>query len=163
MNSYVSDLRNLVGHSPIMYCAATVAVLLGDQILLQKRHDTGEWGLHGGAVELGEHPEETAKRELLEETGLIADELAFAKIFAGKEHHYHYPNGDEVYIVDILYFCKSFTGTLKPQRDEVDRLQWFPLNHIPMERFGLDIPLFSWIEKAMLEHPPCSTPAEFIE
>jgi ADP-ribose pyrophosphatase YjhB (NUDIX family) len=31
----------------------------------------GWWTLPGGGVEFGEHPEETARRELLEETGLL--------------------------------------------------------------------------------------------
>ena len=40
-------------------------------ILLQRRTDDGLWGLPGGALEPGDSLEEAARRELLEETGLV--------------------------------------------------------------------------------------------
>ena len=45
--------------------------------------------------------------------------------------HYIYPNGDEVSIIDIVYVCKEFSGTLKCQQGEVDDLKFFRVNEIP--------------------------------
>lgn len=39
---------------------------------MQQRTDCGSWGYAGGSVELGESVEQTAERELFEETGLKA-------------------------------------------------------------------------------------------
>jgi 8-oxo-dGTP pyrophosphatase MutT (NUDIX family) len=57
--------------------AAVVYAERGDDILLLKRAAgsalAGQWFLPGGAVERGELPEEGARRELIEESGLEID------------------------------------------------------------------------------------------
>lgn len=58
------------------------------------------------------------KRELFEEMGLIADELEFFMINSGEETHYTYPNGDEVYNVEIIYICRKYHGNIKRQEEE---------------------------------------------
>ncbi|EIT83727.1 MutT/NUDIX family protein [Fictibacillus macauensis ZFHKF-1] len=45
------------------------------EILLQLRSDNNCWGLAGGSLEIGETLEQAAKRELFEETGLIANHV----------------------------------------------------------------------------------------
>jgi 8-oxo-dGTP pyrophosphatase MutT (NUDIX family) len=146
MADYVREIRKLIGHAPFQYCTVTVAVLDGNLVLLQKRLDTGEWGLHGGSVELGEHPEAAARRELFEETGLTAGALEPAGVFAGEDHHYFYPNGDETYVIDHLYLCREWTGTLQPQAEEVTELRWFPLATPPDAVFPLDRPLIEALQ-----------------
>ncbi len=46
----------------------------------KKRYEGG-WGLPGGLMELGESLEDTAKREVFEETGLRIANLQFLGIF----------------------------------------------------------------------------------
>ncbi|MGK5446383.1 NUDIX hydrolase [Streptomyces radiopugnans] len=41
-------------------------------ILLQRRRDTGQWALPGGAQDIGETAAQCAVRECLEETGIVA-------------------------------------------------------------------------------------------
>jgi 8-oxo-dGTP pyrophosphatase MutT (NUDIX family) len=58
---------------PLYGLSAVVYAERGDEILLLKRAGgalTGQWFLPGGAVERGELPEEGARRELVEESGL---------------------------------------------------------------------------------------------
>ena len=52
--------------------------------MLQYRSDTYDWGVPGGAMELGETTEETARRELFEETGLNAKIMQFIGVLSGK-------------------------------------------------------------------------------
>ena len=75
--------------------------------------------------------EEAAKRELYEETGLIANKLELFGVFSGPDLHYIYPNGDEVSNVDIVYLCKDYSGELKCQDSEVSDLRFFPLDRLP--------------------------------
>ena len=107
MSNYIMDLRKIVGHRPLLQVGAGVIVedALG-RVLLQLRSDNHCWGYAGGSVELDEVVEEAAKRELFEETGLVANELSLFGVFSGKETHYIYPNGDEVSNIDIVFICK---------------------------------------------------------
>ena len=132
MSSYIMDLRKIVGHRPLLQVGASVIVEDKEgRILLQLRSDNHCWGYAGGSVELDEDVEEAAKRELFEETGLVAKELTLFGVFSGKDTHYVYPNGDEVSNVDIVYICKDYSGDLLCQEGEVDALKFFPIDQIP--------------------------------
>ena len=134
MSNYIMDLRKVVGHAPLLQCAGSVIIENENgEILLGKRTDNHNWGYAGGSIELNETVEECAKRELFEETGLIADELEFFMVNSGPEVHYIYPNGDEVYNVEIIYLCRKYHGTLKRQEEEVEELRFFALADIPAE------------------------------
>jgi 8-oxo-dGTP pyrophosphatase MutT (NUDIX family) len=132
MTDYIKSLRKNVGHAPIIQCGGSViAINEKNEILLEKRRDNGCWGYAGGSVELNEIVEETAKRELFEETGLTANKLELYGVFSGPELYYIYPNGDEVSNIDIVYICRDYDGELKCEENEVSELFFFPLDKIP--------------------------------
>jgi 8-oxo-dGTP pyrophosphatase MutT (NUDIX family) len=133
MNEYVNTMRKYIGHERLILVGAGVFLYKDGRILLQKRRDSGLWADHGGCVEIGETLEETAKRELFEETGLIAKNLEFFNVYSGKEMFYTYPNGDKVYLIGTFFFCEDFEGTIKPDKNEVLELKWFEIDKIPKE------------------------------
>ena len=129
---YILDLRKYVGHRPLIQVGASVIVEDPQgRILLQLRADNHCWGTCGGSIEPDERVEDAARRELSEETGLTAESLTLFGVFSGPELHYVYPNGDEVSNIDIVFLCRSFTGELKPQADEVEMLRFFSIEEIP--------------------------------
>ncbi|HLQ97499.1 MAG TPA: NUDIX domain-containing protein, partial [Candidatus Dormibacteraeota bacterium] len=83
------------------------------------------------SLEPGETLEDVAKRELQEETGLIANELTYFQTFSGNEFYYKYPNGDEVYNVITAYLCHDYTGILRVDEAEVKALRFFNFNKLP--------------------------------
>lgn len=137
MSNYIMDLRQIVGHRPLLQVGASVIVEDGQgRLLLQLRSDNHCWGYPGGSVELDEVVEEAAKRELFEETGLVANSLTLFGIFSGPSTHYIYPNGDEVSNVEIVYVCKDYSGELRCQDGEVDALKFFEAERIPDNLFS---------------------------
>ena len=148
MSGYIMDLRKIVGHRTLIQCAASVIIVNeSGEILLGKRTDNHKWGYFGGSIEIDEKPEDCAKRELYEESGLTADELTFFMINSGPEAHYIYPNGDEVSNVEIVYVCEKYYGEPEAQKDEIEELRYFALSDISMDM--ISPPIIPVIEKYM--------------
>ena len=128
---YILQLRQFIGHRPILMVGATTLVL-DDQnrLLLMRRSDTGCWGIPGGATEPGEVVENAARRETLEETNLEIGEMSLFGVFSGPEFYFKYPNGDEVYNVTIVYLSRDWHGEVK-LNDEHTEWGWFAATDIP--------------------------------
>ncbi len=134
MSEYIKDLRKIVGHRTIIQCAASIICINGQgQLLLGKRTDNHLWGYSGGSAEIDEKVEDTARRELFEEMGLTAEQLELFYINSGPETHYIYPNGDEVSNVEIVFTCRKYHGTLKPQPEEIEELRFFAPSEIDID------------------------------
>ena len=130
--SYISNLRKYIGHEPLINIGATVIVMNGKNgILLNLRSDTNTWGIIGGGMELGESLEETAARELMEESNLTAEHFKLIDLLSGEELYFKYPNGDETYTVIALYRAIGVSGKLKINDDESCKLQYFPTDKLP--------------------------------
>jgi ADP-ribose pyrophosphatase YjhB (NUDIX family) len=138
-DDYISKLRKCVGHQPLLMVGASVLALNDkDEVLMLKRADTHDWGIPGGSMELGEMAEQTARRELLEETNLTAHELELFGVFSGPEQYFQYPNGDEVYNVSVVYIARGVRGKLKINDGENSDPAYFDLAHLP-ENIGSPI------------------------
>ena len=132
MNKYMKDIRELIGNMPVLVCGASV-ILENDrgEVLLILRSDNKKWSYPGGCVDLNEIVEHSAKRELLEEAGVIAKSLELFGVFSGEELWHTYPNGDQISIVDVVYLCKDYSGEIKADLVESDDVGFFSLENLP--------------------------------
>ena len=132
MDDYLKELRKRTNHMPLVL-PHSVVVLFNEEgkVLLEERADDGYFDFPGGGIDLKESAEDAARRELLEETGLVALELEFFKLYSGEITHYIYFNGDEIYGVDAVYLCHKYEGKLAPQKEEVKSLKFYSLDDMP--------------------------------
>lgn len=138
ISDYLAGLRRHVGHDLLMMpCAA--AIIRDDQggVLLQRRSDTGTWGVPGGALDPDEHPAQACVREVHEETGLIVRPVS---VVAVETHPITaYPNEDVVQPICIVFACEVEGGKLGSLDGESLELRFFPVEELPdvdlVERF----------------------------
>ena len=116
-----------------------VLILKDNKILLGKRqndpkkansalHGEGTWTMPGGKLEFQESFEDTAVRELGEETGMKAKSLKFISIANDKVEDAHF--------VTIGMLCDDFEGSPKVMEpDKITEWEWFDLNNLPKPMF----------------------------
>ncbi len=147
---YIHELRQLVGHRPIIMVGSGVLLVREGQVLLQRRKDNRLWGIPGGSLEPGESLEEAAIRETYEEVGLVIDELTLFKVYSGKDQFYTYPNGDQIYDVCVAYLTRNFHGELLADASEVLELAFFPIRELPADLNPLDRPVLMDLQHSIL-------------
>ncbi len=99
----------------------------------------GRWNGFGGKVAEGESIEEAARRELLEECGLEADNMKKQGIL-----HFDFQDTDQKPLEAHVFRVDKFKG--EPRETEEMRPQWFHADEIPFKDMWPDdiywIPLF---------------------
>ncbi len=136
---------------PVLVAAGVVVRRDDGAVLLQLRSDDGTWGPPGGGLHPGETLEQAARRELTEETGLVAGELRLLDVYSGPDFVVRYPDGNAAYVVGATYETAGATGDPTPDGDETAALAWFATDALPSQvntfnrlvlgRVGLVVPV----------------------
>ncbi len=132
---YIQFLRSKIGAAPLILLGTTVFLFKEEgKCLMMKRKDNGKWSCPGGMLEPGESLEQAARREVLEETGILVEKLTLVSMVSGEKLIYRYPNGDEVYNVTAIYTADMpLDFRLSPHDDEAIEFDWFDYNTLPKE------------------------------
>jgi ADP-ribose pyrophosphatase YjhB (NUDIX family) len=134
---YIKHLRSMVGQEKVIMVVAGAFVFdEGNCLLLQQRTDNRQWGLPGGFMELGEKVQDTARREVFEETGIKLEKLELFGIYSGPEYDKTFSNGDQVSMVQIIFSCKQYKGALVEDNEESLKNRFFDLNNLPENIFA---------------------------
>lgn len=130
---YIEDLREIVGHRPLIFVGAVTIIIdeMGRLLLQQRKFPHGAWGITGGLMELGESTEDVARREIMEETGLKVDKLNLINVYSGPENYIKAENGDEFYVVTVAYYSEGFEGDLIIDKSESITFEFFYPNELP--------------------------------
>jgi ADP-ribose pyrophosphatase YjhB (NUDIX family) len=126
---FIQRLRSRVGHEPLWLVGVTAVVLRGEEVLLVRRADFGEWSPVAGIVEPGEHTATTAEREALEEAGVEAVVERLAGVSVSRK--YTYPNGDRTQYTNLTYRLRYVSGEARVNDDENTEVGWFRLDALP--------------------------------
>ena len=93
------------------------------ELLLIKNRNGGHWSFPKGHVEEGETEEQTAVREIMEETGIeVMLDTSFRRVIT------YSPKKETT--KDVIYFlAKAVTYDYTPQEEEIAQIKWVEINH----------------------------------
>jgi 8-oxo-dGTP pyrophosphatase MutT (NUDIX family) len=130
---YIENIRQKIGHMPLILAGAVVLIQNAEgSVLFQKRREpVNRWGIPGGLMELRESPEDTAIREVREETGLVISDLKLLGVYSSSGRMSTAGNGDQYYPLTIAYVTSHFEGTLQVDPEESLDYRFFPLDELP--------------------------------
>ncbi|AIQ45760.1 NTP pyrophosphohydrolase [Paenibacillus sp. FSL R7-0273] len=128
--NYIKWIRSKVGHDLIfLNFAGGIICNERNEVLLQRRGDSDQWGFPGGAMELGESAEETAIREIYEETGLKVKAEHLIGVYT--KYYHQYSSGDRAQTISFFFQCKHIQGELTIDGNETLELRYFSHNELP--------------------------------
>lgn len=118
--------------------SATVAVIMNgkEEILVARRAKEpakGTLDLPGGFADSMETAEEAVAREVLEESGM---RVTGVKYLFSLPNKYIY-SGFEEHTLDMFFLCRTEPGDTPVANDDVEELEWIPLDDLDPELFGL--------------------------
>ncbi len=98
------------------------AVVVDDEgrILLQRRSDSGNWALPGGAMDIGETFAQSVVREVKEETGFDVRIERIVGIYSDPGHVFAYDDGEVRQEFNICLACAIVGGELSVSSESTD-------------------------------------------
>ncbi|MGO3635653.1 MAG: NUDIX hydrolase [Pseudolactococcus laudensis] len=132
MENYVETIRRKIGHDLLVLVGANVIIYNTHHEYLLQQRANGNWGLMGGLMEVGESLEETAIREVYEESGLTIESLMQLQTFSGTAFRFKLKNEDEIYAVTTLFLANQVSGEMAYDgNDETLNLKYFSYQDLP--------------------------------
>ncbi|OFX24789.1 MAG: NUDIX hydrolase [Bacteroidetes bacterium GWA2_31_9] len=100
-------------------------------LLIKRKHEPFEnhWALPGGFMDMDETIENAASRELLEETGLIIENLKQFKTYSSINRD---PRGRTV---SVIFYGFVDENQLPKAGDDATEVKWFNINDLPKLAF----------------------------
>lgn len=80
---------------------------------------------------MAESTEDTARREVKEETNLTLGKLNLLNVYSGADQYIKAENGDEFYVVTTAYFTNDYNGEMKAENSESIQLKFCNLEELP--------------------------------
>ena len=122
---------NFVHYANSEPTACAVCVDDRGRVLLARRANEpfkGYWDLPGGFLEEGEHPLDTIRRELREETSLEVEPLDFVGLWVDR---YAYETRTAA-TLNLYWTARVLSGSPEPA-DDVSELAWFAPGKLPAD------------------------------
>jgi ADP-ribose pyrophosphatase YjhB (NUDIX family) len=121
--------------------SVSAVILHEGRLLLMRRADSGQWGLPGGSVEIGETVTTAIEREVREETGYEVTVGRLVGVYSDPRFQVvRYPDGRVWHYVSLCFACDLRGGEPRPQPGEALDLDWVDPDGLPADLVPLHRP-----------------------
>ncbi len=115
------DDEQHIGAAVILLDVTKKKVLLGKR---KNAYKAGCYGLPGGRLSVGESLEACAKRELLEEVGIVASHIQYLGVIREWQETYDF--------IHFTYICTGWSGEITlVEPNKCDGWNWFDIHDLP--------------------------------
>jgi ADP-ribose pyrophosphatase YjhB (NUDIX family) len=112
--------------------SVSAVIFRDDRLLLQQRADSGQWGLPGGSVEIGETVTAAVAREVREETGYEVRVGRLVGVYSDPRFQVvRYPDGRVWHYVNLCFLADVIGGQARLAPGETLAVDWFPPDALP--------------------------------
>lgn len=123
-------------NSSVVRVGVSVVIRRGRDVLLGKRlmsHGVGRWCTPGGHIEFGETPEDAARREVMEETGLQLGRVRRSEVLPYLNTFFH--EDGKQYITLYLEGEYMNGDPVAKEPEKCAKWLWFPVDRLPEPLF----------------------------
>lgn len=123
---FIAELREKVGTHPLWLSGVTAVVVRDEEVLMIRRADNGRWAPVAGIIEPGEHPADTAEREVQEEAGVVVEVERIAGVDVSAS--VTYADGDIAQYLVLVVRCRWVSGDPYPADGEATAARWVAID-----------------------------------
>ena len=144
LGALAREMFALIGDAPLQkvenfflpdegYCTPKVDVRAGifdeDRVLLVQERSDGKWTMPGGWADVNETPTESVKREVLEESGYLVQDVELVAVIDRSAHAYtpHYPH----HVYKLFFYGRPSGKSDSRQEHETTDAKFFDLSDLP--------------------------------
>ena len=115
------------------YCTPKVdvraGIFEGDRLLLVQEKSDGKWTVPGGWADVNETPSQGIKREVLEESGYLVEDVELVAVIDRSAHAYtpHYPH----HVYKLFFYGQTVGKGELQQNHETTDAKFFELSDLP--------------------------------
>ena len=130
VGSYLWKMRQKCGHNTIMSATTDVIPIRDGKVCMVLNREHRFWCFPGGHAELGLTWQEAARKELVEEAGLVAKDEDMKPFASVSGYTIVYGDNEPVNLFSMTFVCEKFDEHDVEDEEEIAEKRWFAFDEV---------------------------------
>lgn len=130
VGSYLWKMRQKFEHDTIMSATTDVVPIRDGKVCMVLNREHRFWCFPGGHAEIGLTWQEAARKELVEEAGLVAKDEDMKPFASVSGYTITYGNNEPVNLFSLIFVCDKFDEHGIEDEEEIAEKRWFDFDEV---------------------------------